>query len=194
MSRSTGISYSRPFVELELRCSLCTGLSVQFNTIGDYIKHLRLFHAHRPDFRVTCGINGCLKSYSNLGSFKNHVLFVHNTTNKCFIENSLEADQNITHDTSAEPNNGDDSSTSGDEDVSGYDTPHFDEDRHTSAVTCPVNESNCTDNIPTWTAKNLQKSSAHFLFGIKERYNLLKLLFKGSFKEQQASPNNVLLH
>ena len=59
------------------------------------------------------------RSYNNLGSFKNHVSFVHNTTNECFLENSLEADQHITHDTSAEPNSGDDSSTSGDEDVTG---------------------------------------------------------------------------
>lgn len=80
MSHSVGTSSSRSFVALT--CSLRTGLSVRFS-IGDYIKHLRLFYAHRPDFKVTCGINGCLRSYSNLGSLKNHISLMHNTESEC---------------------------------------------------------------------------------------------------------------
>ena len=192
MSRSTGASSSHHFVELT--CSLCTGLSVKFNIIGDYIKHLRLFHAHRPDFKVTCGIDGCLRSYNNLGSFKNHISFVHNTvhdrTSEGCAENNREVedevDQDITNDISPEFDSGDDSLTSDEDIISGYDTPHFDEDRHipsqipavTRDETNAVNEIN-SDDIPTWTAKDLQKYSAQFLFGIKERYKLTQVATQG---------------
>ena len=80
MNTTIGASSSRNFASLT--CSLCTELTaVKFasTTVGDYIKHLRLFHAHRPDFKVVCGINGCIRSYSNLGSFKNHISFMHST-------------------------------------------------------------------------------------------------------------------
>lgn len=55
-------------------CSSCfaRGLQVKLNAC-DYIKHIRLFHAFEPNFRFTCGIDGCMRSYTNIGTFKNHV-------------------------------------------------------------------------------------------------------------------------
>ena len=170
MSQSTDTSFSRHLVEL--RCSLCTGsgLSVQFYSIGDYIKHLRLFHAHRPDFRVTCGINGCLRSYNNLGSFKNHISFVHNTTNEAAVE-TLEVDQ-YSINASSECTREDDLTS--DEDASDYDASPFDDDRDHDVQEITFNENNMDD-----MAIDMQKSSAHFLFGIKERYKLTQVAIQG---------------
>lgn len=45
-----------------------------------------------------------------------------------------------------------------------------------------VNERDSGDlrgDIPTWTAKDLQKHSAQFLFGIKERYKLTQVAVQG---------------
>ena len=59
-------------------CLLCfsRGLQVKLNVI-DYIKHIRLFHEYHPNFKFICGINGCLRSYQNVGTFKNHVSDAH---------------------------------------------------------------------------------------------------------------------
>ena len=55
------------------------GLQVKLN-VCDYIKHIRVFHTFEPNFKFTCGINGCVRSYTNIGSFKNHVSTVHCNT------------------------------------------------------------------------------------------------------------------
>ena len=47
-------------------------------TVGDYTKHLRIFHASKPDFKITCGINGCKRVYNNFATFKNHLYGMHN--------------------------------------------------------------------------------------------------------------------
>ena len=59
-----------------IKCSLCLPSFPQFS-IGEYTKHLRLFHSGTPGFKITCGINGCQKAYSNIGTFKNHLYGVH---------------------------------------------------------------------------------------------------------------------
>ena len=60
-------------------CTLCRNdLNIKFN-VTEYIQHVRLFHAYKPDFKITCGINGCLRSYRNIGTFKNHVSATHNS-------------------------------------------------------------------------------------------------------------------
>lgn len=61
-----------------INCSLCLASGMQLGLkICDYIKHLRLFHTHQVDFKFTCGIDGCVRSYTNIGTFKNHVSAVH---------------------------------------------------------------------------------------------------------------------
>ena len=61
-------------------CTACLvhGLNVKLNTC-EYIKHIRLFHAFEPNFKFTCGIDGCIRSYTNIGTFKNHVSVVHSS-------------------------------------------------------------------------------------------------------------------
>ena len=55
-------------------CALCrsTALSLQF-TLPEYINHLRLFHVNQPNFSIVCGLDGCLRRFKNLGTFRNHV-------------------------------------------------------------------------------------------------------------------------
>ena len=121
-------------------------------------------------------------------------------------DTSGEVDQqlDITNLSSSTSTDSEDDDLTSDGDVSsGCDTPpDCNEDIHyIPAVThhdetepSPVSESS-SDNIPTLTAKDLQRSSAHFLFGMKEKYKLTQVPpLKGSFKEQQASLNNVSLH
>ena len=62
-----------------VKCQLCpVGMANQLFKVGEYIKHLRLLHASQPDFKVTCGINGCQRVYKNLGTFRNHLYAMHN--------------------------------------------------------------------------------------------------------------------
>ena len=51
-----------------------TGVTI---SASDYIKHIRLFHEYQPKFQFTCGINGCPRSYHNVGTFKDHVSVMH---------------------------------------------------------------------------------------------------------------------
>lgn len=197
MSDGTGSSSCLKFIEVT--CPLCSGLSVKFN-IADYVKHLRLFHAHRPDFKVTCGINGCLRSYSNLGSFKHHISFVHNTselvdyagTSKACVNHEADelAGDDITNDTSSSEFDSDDESLTSDENsISSHNTPDLTEENHSPdripVLQSLVDENNSDtpgDDIPTWTAKDLQKSSAQFLYGIKEKYKLTQVAIQEIFE------------
>ncbi|XP_065887419.1 uncharacterized protein [Dysidea avara] len=56
-----------------LTCSLCSAASHLRFDITDYVKHIKIFHAHDPSFKVTCGIGGCQRTYSNFRTFVNHV-------------------------------------------------------------------------------------------------------------------------
>ena len=67
-------------------CSLCSAAShLRFNIKG-YIQHIRLFHAHQVDFKITCGIGGCQRSFTNCGTFINHVYGVHGENHRAACE------------------------------------------------------------------------------------------------------------
>ena len=62
----------------KIKCPLCSSINAEIS-VGDYTKHLHIFHASKPgDFKITCGINGCQRVYSNFGTFKNHLYGIHN--------------------------------------------------------------------------------------------------------------------
>lgn len=45
--------------------------------LTDFLKHVQLFHSHQPGFSITCGLDGCLRSFSSFKSFRNHVYSYH---------------------------------------------------------------------------------------------------------------------
>ena len=64
-------------MESTLTCKFCSAAShLKFN-VTDYIKHIKIFHAFKSDFKMNCGITDCQRSFSNLGTFLNHVSGVH---------------------------------------------------------------------------------------------------------------------
>ena len=79
----------------QLICPLCPRertCSLKFS-LRDYVKHISLFHAHQPGFRLTCGIGGCKRTFENFGTFKNHLSSYHqlevNPTNEASCNDSL---------------------------------------------------------------------------------------------------------
>lgn len=65
-----------------IACTLCTATSHLVLNVKEYIRRVKLFHAHRPDFRITCGIEGCQRVYRNPGTFFNHVYDVHGSNSQ----------------------------------------------------------------------------------------------------------------
>ena len=41
------------------------------------VRHMSAVHAHDPGFNITCGIQGCTRTYTNFYSFKKHLYWKH---------------------------------------------------------------------------------------------------------------------
>ena len=149
-------------ISVEMECSLCnTSLRVKF-PIREYLKHLLLFRAHQPTFKVTCGIGGCSRSYTNLKTYTNHVYGVHDLS-------MISSNESIP---AGSCNDGS--------------TPSFNDDRILDPTECSTEDENSTDkddiendNIAAQPPDNLQKSSALLLFGLKEKYKLPQSTVQG---------------
>ena len=160
---------SKETSNVELACPLCTNTpSLKFTRISDYLKHQRLFHVHQANFRLTCGIGGCKRSYTNIGTFQNHVYSVHYCKND---------------DTSFSENTSDYNATTSD---------IFDNNDECGDFNHDVDENSFADNESAQFANNesardslhcssnpLQNSSALFLLGLKEKYKLTQVAIQG---------------
>jgi len=62
---------------LGLKCQFCSVTDHLKLNLRDYLKHIRLFHSNQADFKLTCGISGCQRRFTNVGTFQNHVYCVH---------------------------------------------------------------------------------------------------------------------
>ena len=60
-----------------ITCKLCSAASHLRFQVKEYIQRIKLFHAHQMDFRITCDIGGCKRTYTNPGTFFNHIYAVH---------------------------------------------------------------------------------------------------------------------
>ena len=60
-----------------LLCTVCE--SYRTNKLRDLLQHIRILHAHQPGLIIRCGIGGCHKTYSNFGTFQNHISAYHST-------------------------------------------------------------------------------------------------------------------
>ena len=65
---------------LNIVCPLCPSVMQKLSNIKDYLKHIQLFHSHQPNFFITCGIDGCMRTFKSMGSFRNHVSSRHSCT------------------------------------------------------------------------------------------------------------------
>ena len=79
-------------------CQLC-----EFRAL-DLLKHIRLVHSHRPGFRITCRMSGCLGSFTTFGVFRNHVYDYHNEQEAIILEKEeVGAGNDFAHEEIAEP-------------------------------------------------------------------------------------------
>lgn len=147
-------------------CPLCPDSRHLKLDIKEYLKHIRLFHANQANFKITCGINGCQRSYTNLGTFQNHVSGIHNSifsnlTNSTITEEIVADSENESFDAICDDNNSDCTSNS------------------TTKNTCNDDKDDAEELEDILPHELLQNSSALFLLGIKEKYKLTQVATQG---------------
>lgn len=59
------------------KCGLCVGFAAL--VLSQMLSHIRQVHSGDKDFKITCGILNCEKSYTKYGSFYRHVKNQHHT-------------------------------------------------------------------------------------------------------------------
>ena len=142
-----------------MECSLCTinGPHLRFS-IRDYLKHLQLFHAHQPTFKLTCGIGGCSQTYTNMKTYSNHVYGVHDISNDLASAASLSEAPMASTDVSDNHGN---SSFVDRENEAEYGISDNDD--------CNIEDVGCAEQP---SVNHLQRSSALLLLGLKEKHKL----------------------
>ena len=56
-------------------CPVCG--SCRLPTLQLMLQHISRIHASSPSFSVTCGLDGCLRTYTNNGSYQKHIKKMH---------------------------------------------------------------------------------------------------------------------
>ena len=157
VSSYKGSLYS-PFKSISmLVCPICPReltVGLKFN-LTEFLKHVKLFHSHQPNFSITCGVRGCMRSFHNYITFRNHLYMYHS------------CDSNLSNDTSGE--RGNQSSDGGDES-----DEEEDEQEHEHGTGDASNSLAVRD-----TTTVLQESSALFLMGLKEKHKLTQVAMEG---------------
>ena len=51
-------------------CPLCTAC---FASVSIFLSHLRLIHASEVGFQMSCGLQGCQRTFTNFYTYRNHV-------------------------------------------------------------------------------------------------------------------------
>ena len=147
-------------MSVEIECSLCNTLLRVSYSIRDYLKHLQLFHAHQPTFKVTCGIGGCCRSYTNIKTYSNHVYGVHDLSTTSSSNFTPSAGSGGNDDRSLDP-----TECSTDDEINPDNDCIIENDEHSTEPSA--------DNL------QLQKSSALLLLGLKEKYKLPQSTVQG---------------
>lgn len=70
-------SYAQRFSRMALKytCSVCYAFSAP--NYQSVIRHIGSVHSWEPHFRITCGVDGCPRSYSSYRSFRKHIMDKH---------------------------------------------------------------------------------------------------------------------
>ena len=151
-----------------LTCKLCSTTSYLRFEMKEYLQHIKLFHAHQPDFKITCGISGCHRTYTSFGTFCNHAYDVHtdSTTESFEVASvngiSLDCDEDLT-------NNSDYASDNDDDD-------------------CSAMLDGCDNHgQPCCSAQDvLKRSAAMALLGLKEKFKLTQTSLQGVIQSMTA--------
>ena len=64
---------------MPLICPLCSyeqTVNLNLNLSG-LLRHIELIHSHQLSFSITCGLNGCVRSFKNFRVFWNHAYSMH---------------------------------------------------------------------------------------------------------------------
>ena len=71
--------YTIIFQMSNLICPLCPpGRTANLHlNLSRLLKHIELFHSHDPSFTITCGLDGCLRTFCNFKVFRNHAYALH---------------------------------------------------------------------------------------------------------------------
>lgn len=139
-----------------LQCSLCSHTSHLQLDLTAFLKHIKLFHAHQAAFKLTCGIDGCLRTFTNFRTFQNHVSDMHRTFSTSVAENrenSTEFEDASTH----------------------YDQETNEEDSEENGTY----NGDLTVEAMQYNFETLQKSSALFILGTKEKHKLTQTAIQG---------------
>ena len=64
---------------MRFTCTICRSYASP-NPRG-VLRHIGSVHSYEPDFKVTCGIGGCPRTYVNFRSFQKHIRRMHTTEN-----------------------------------------------------------------------------------------------------------------
>lgn len=139
-----------------LICPLCPyERTVQLKLdLKNFLKHIQLFHSHQPSFSLTCGLDGCLRTFTNFRVFRNHVSTFH--SDNPFVSNEH--------------------SVAGTSDIGGADGGGPSDETGESSTGDDNNEQVCS---LVMSPQELQKSTALFLLGIKEKYKLTQVAIQG---------------
>ena len=137
-------------------CTMCSAASHLKFHVSDYIKHLKIFHAHQPEFKVICGIGGCQRNYTNLGTFQNHIYGVHSDGSCTVTKESIAVNNTEFY-----------SENDCSDDNSDTDEPYYENNVETDS------------NQQCSFQSSIQKSSALFLLGIKEKFKLTQSSING---------------
>ena len=67
----------------QLLCPLCA-VHCESN-IGNLLRHIRLFHADKPNFAIECNLRGCKKrKFQNFHTYRNHIYHYHGASDEDF--------------------------------------------------------------------------------------------------------------
>ena len=61
-----------------MKCPLCSEHS--FRSFSEFLRHVRLFHADRPNFSLQCNLQGCSRTYTKFESYRNHIYTYHDVS------------------------------------------------------------------------------------------------------------------
>ena len=144
---------------LKLSCPLFSNVSHLTLDFKGLLKHLSLFHAYQPDFKVPYAIDGCSRHFTNLRTYQNHMSSVHNCCKD--IESSVHVEQD---------------SSGVIESSSDMNENNSDCDNNDTNI---VEENLNTTETSAYSRELLQKSSTLFLLGLKEKYKLTQVSIQG---------------